>query len=79
MAGLSRSASIPDIVAFAIEGVASTSEIGSPLYVDNTQHPANRRVALAQSTQLHVDGFGINVDLVGKGNNGHFAPFAWAA
>ena len=25
------------------------------------------------------DGFGLNVDLVGKGNNGHFAPFSWAA
>jgi len=79
MAGLGRSASIPDFVSFAIEGVASTSEIGSPLYVDNTQHPANRRVALAQATQFHVDGFGFDVDIVGKGNNGHFAPFTWAA
>ena len=79
MAGLARSTSIPDILSFAIEGVASTSEIGSPLYVDNTEHPANRRVALAQAKQLHVDGFGLNVDLAGAGNNGHFAPFTWAA
>jgi len=24
-------------------------------------------------------GFGLDVDFVGKGNNGHFARFAWAA
>ena len=29
--------------------------------------------------QLHVHGFGLDLDMVGKGNNGHFAPFAWAA
>lgn len=79
MAGLVRSTSIPDVLAFAIEGVASTSEVGSSICIDNTQHPANRRIALAQATQLHIDSFGLKVDLVGKGNNGHFAPFAWAA
>jgi hypothetical protein len=26
-----------------------------------------------------VHGFGLDLDLVGKGNNGHFAPFSWAA
>jgi hypothetical protein len=26
-----------------------------------------------------VKGFGLDLSLVGKGNNGHFAPFAWGA
>jgi hypothetical protein len=26
-----------------------------------------------------VQGFGLALSLAGKGNNGHFAPFAWAA
>jgi hypothetical protein len=76
--GLARSASIPDILAFEIEGVASRNRSGDPLYIDNMSHPANRRLALARSKKTHVHGFGLDMDLVGKGNNGHFAPFAWA-
>jgi hypothetical protein len=71
---LKRSAAIPDILAFEIEGVASRSRSGDPLYIDNTAHPANRRLALARAKETHVKGFG----LIGKGNNGHYAPFAWA-
>jgi hypothetical protein len=41
--GLKRSAAIPDILAFEIEGVASRNRSGDPLYIDNTAHPANRR------------------------------------
>jgi len=79
LAGLARSSSIEDILSFAIEGVPSTVEKGEPLYLDNTEHPANRRVALARAKEMHVHGFGLDDDLVGGGNNGHFAPFAWAA
>jgi hypothetical protein len=78
MAGLGRSTTIGDFVSFAIDGVPSNSQKGSPLFLDNTEHPANPRVALAQATHLHVHGFGLDDDLVGQGNNGHFAPFAWA-
>ena len=77
--GLERSAAIPDILAFEIEGVASRNPSGEPLYIDNTAHPASRRLALARSKKTHVNGFGLDLDLVGKGNNGHYAPFAWAA
>jgi hypothetical protein len=78
MNGLQRSAAIPDILSFEIEGVASRNSSGEPLYIDNTAHPAGRRLALARSKETHVHGFGLDMDLVGKGNNGHFAPFAWA-
>jgi hypothetical protein len=77
--GLRRSTVIPDVLSFEIEGVASRNRSGEPFYIDNTAHPANRRLALARSKQTHVHGFGLNLDIVGKGNNGHFAPFAWAA
>ena len=77
--GLKRSAAIPDILAFEIEGVASRNRSGQPLYIDNTAHPANRRLALARSKETHLHGFGLDMDLAGKGNNGHYTPFAWAS
>ncbi len=79
MDGLTRSVSIPDVLSFEIEGVASRNRSGEPFYIDNTAHPANRRLALARAKRLNVEGFGLDVDMVGKGNNGHFAPFSWAA
>jgi hypothetical protein len=77
--GLKRATVIPDIVSFEIEGVASRNRSGEPFYIDNTAHPAGRRLALARAKQMHVHGFGLDVEMVGKGNNGHFARFAWAA
>jgi len=78
MAGLGRATTIPDMLAFAIEGVASRNETGEPFYIDNTAHPASRRLALARAKEMHLHGFGIDLDLTGAGNNGHYAPFSWA-
>src|SRR3954464_9268046 len=77
--GLRRATDIPGILAFEIEGVASRNRSGEPFYIDNTAHPANRRLALARSRKTEVQGFGLSLSLLGKGNNGHFAPFAWGA
>ena len=77
--GLSRATDIPGVFAFEIEGVASRNRSGEPYYIDNTAHPANRRLALARSRKTEITGFGLSLSMVGKGNNGHFAPFAWAA
>ena len=77
--GLKRAVSIPDVLSFEIEGVASRNGSGEPFYIDNMGHPAGRRLALARAKELHVSGFGLGLDMIGKGNNGHFAPFAWAA
>jgi hypothetical protein len=77
--GLKRSTVIGNAVSFEIEGVAARNRPGEPLYIDNTAHPANRRLALARSKETHIHGFGLDMDIVGKGNNGHFARFAWAA
>ncbi len=77
--GLARRVEIPGILSFDIEGVASRNGSGEPFYIDNTAHPANRRLALARTKESHVHGFGLDLDITGKGNNGHFAPFTWAA
>ena len=79
MSGLTRRAAVPGLFAFEIDGVASRNRSGEPFYIDNTAHPANRRLALARAKDLHVHGFGLDLDLTGHGNNGHFAPFAWNA
>ena len=77
--GLKRSTVIPDVVSFEIEAVVSRNRTGEPFYIDNTAHPAARRLALAQAKEFRMRGFGLDVDFVSKGNNGHFARFAWAA
>jgi hypothetical protein len=79
MSGLKRSVTIPDVLSFEIEGVEARHRNGEPYYIDNTSHPAGRRLALARASRFHVHGFGLDVDMAGSGNNGHFAPFAWAA
>jgi hypothetical protein len=75
--GLKRSASIPGFLDEAVEGVPSSAAAGEPLYLDNTLHPANRRLALAHATRSHVTGFGLSWSDTSGRNNGHFAPFAW--
>lgn len=79
IAGLTRRVAIPGLLSFEIEGVLSRNRGGDPYYLDNTGHPANRRLALARSKETHVHAFGLDLDLAGRGNNGHFAPFSWAA
>jgi len=77
--GLKRSVEIPDVFAFDVEGVASRNGSGDPLYIDNTAHPANRRLALARASRLTLAGFRLDLSMAGQGNNGHFAPFEWSA
>lgn len=78
MAGLTRRAAVPQVMSFDIEGVASRNRSGDPYYIDNTGHPANRRLALARAKETHLHGFGLDLDLSNRGNNGHFAPFSWS-
>lgn len=79
MDGVARSVTIADKLRFAIEGVLSRLGNGEPYYIDNVGHPAARRIALARSKETHVHCFGLDMDIEGAGNNGHFAPFSWAA
>ena len=79
MDGLKRATKIPEIFGFEIEGVASRNQSGDPYYIDNTGHPANKRLALATSKFLKVFGFGLNLNIQGENNNGHYAPFNWSS
>ncbi len=75
--GMSRAVSIPGVLDQAVEGVPSVTAPGEPLYLDNTMHPANSRLALATSRGSHLHAFGLDWDDTSGRNNGHFAPFAW--
>ena len=75
--GLRRSVSIPTLLEQSCEGVASAADATQPLYIDNTLHPANTRLALARATASHLHAFGLNWDDTTGKNNGHFAPFNW--
>jgi len=77
--GLKRSVSIPKSLEQSIEGVASVGNPSEPLYIDNTMHPANARLALAKADASHLHAFGLNWDDTSGNNNGHFAPFNWHA
>jgi hypothetical protein len=75
--GLRRSVSIPNMLDQACEGVPSVANPAEPLYIDNTMHPANSRLALAKATASHLHAFGLDWDDTSGNNNGHFAPFNW--
>jgi len=75
--GLHRSVSIPGILDQAVEGVKGAVNPNEPLYIDNTLHPANARLALARATHSRLHAFGLDWDDTSGQNNGHFAPFHW--
>ncbi len=76
-APMKRSVSIPDVLDQAVEGVPGGANAAEPLYIDNTLHPANARLALARAARSHLHVFGLNWDDTSGQNNGHFAPFSW--
>jgi hypothetical protein len=76
--GMSWSASIPGVLDQATQGVPGANP-NEPIYVDNSTHPVNARLALAKATRSHLHAFGINWDDTSGQNNGHFAPFNWQA
>ena len=77
--GMTRSVSIPQTLEQSCEGVASVIDPNQPMYVDNTLHPANARLALAHAKESRMHAFGLNWDDTSGKNNGHFAPFHWKA
>lgn len=77
--GLSHTVVIPGVLNFAIDAVEPRANPGEPMYIDNTSHPANKRLALARAREMNVSAFGLSESIMGQGNNGHFAPFDWKA
>lgn len=74
--GMRYSTKAGELLDQANEGVPGANEI-EPLYLDNTGHPSNTRLALAKGTRSHLHVFGLDWDDVSGKNNGHFAPFNW--
>jgi hypothetical protein len=66
-----------ELIDQSIEGVASASAEGEPIYLDNVAHPVSTRLALARATNSSFHAFGIDWDDASGTRNGHFAPFSW--
>lgn len=75
--GLQWSVTVPGRVDQAVAGFPSAAKPGEPLYIDNTRHRANTRLALGKAIRSHVHAFGLDWDDTSGENNGHFAPFDW--
>jgi len=78
MDGLKRSVKAGELIDQACEGVGGPARAGEPIYLDNTCHPVNPKIALAKATRSRIHAFGINWDDSSGKRNGHFAPFAWS-
>ncbi len=74
--GKSWSASAGNLLDQSLEGVPGLG--GELLHLDNTGHPANNRLGLANAKKSHLHAFGIDWDDDSGRNNGHFAPFNWS-
>jgi hypothetical protein len=68
-----------ELVDQACEGVASMADPSEPIYLDNTAHPVNAKLALAKATRSSFRAFGIEWQDTSGARNGHFAPFSWSA
>ena len=77
--GLRRAVTIPGVLEQEAEGVPSASKAGEPIFLENTAHPANSRLALMHALKSRLTIFGLRWDDTSGRNNGHFAPFNWQA
>lgn len=77
-AGMTYAVTAGELIDQAIEGVASASVEGEPIYLDNVYHPVTTKLALAKATRSSFHAFGIDWDDASGTRNGHFAPFAWS-
>lgn len=75
--GMKFSVKAGDLIDQACEGVAGAVRTSEPLFLDNTAHPVNTRLALAKATRSIFNAFGIKWKDTSGTRNGHFAPFAW--
>jgi hypothetical protein len=75
--GMRRKVTIPGVLEQEAEAVSSVSKQGEPLYLDNTAHPANARLALMHAVRSTLTVFGLTWNDASGKNNGHFAPFTW--
>jgi hypothetical protein len=77
--GLSFTVEAGDLLAQEVAGIASMADANVPVYLDNTAHPVNKRLALGKAVRSAFNAFGIRWQDETGSRNGHFAPFSWAA
>jgi len=75
--GMNFAVKAGELIDQACAGVAGAARPGEPMFIENTAHPANARLALARATRSRMHAFGIDWDDSSGTRNGHFAPFAW--
>jgi hypothetical protein len=61
----------------SVVGVESVTAPGECVAIDNTFHPANKRLNLATAARNVISAFGIDWKGEPERTNGHFAPFDW--
>ena len=76
--GNTVSTKIEGILDQEVVGIDSAVEEGQCIAIDNTAHPANKRLNLATATKNYIKAFGIEWSDDSQQTNGHFAPFDWS-
>jgi len=76
--GLKHSVTAGKLIDQVCEGVAGAARPNEPMFIENTGHPVNDRLALAKATRSRFDLFGAKWNDTSGTRNGHFAPFAWS-
>lgn len=75
--GMKLAVQAGELIDQALEGVPGPARPGEPIYLDNTCHPVNSKLALARATRSKFHAFGVNWEDSTGTRNGHYAPFAW--
>ena len=76
--GLKYAVTAGELIDQALEGVPGPARPGEPIYLDNTCHPVNAKLALAKAVRSKFHAFGIDWNDSSGTRNGHFAPFTWS-
>lgn len=76
--GMKRTVTAGDLIDQSCEGQPGAARPDEPIYLDNTCHPVNPRLALAKASRSRFNAFGIEWSDASGTRNGHFAPFSWA-
>ena len=74
---LQRRVTAGDRIDQAIQGTPSAVTPGEAIALDNTVHPANKRLNLGRALYSHFHVFGIDWDDASGTRNGHITPFHW--
>jgi len=75
--GKTVSVRIDGLLDQSVVGVDSVAVPGECVVIDNTFHPANKRLNLAIALRNVISAFGIEWTGEPNRTNGHFAPFDW--